>query len=52
MDIQYLPTQHFKVFSLEELTPDLFEIMNKKQEEYKITCSEFYKSFYLDNKEK
>ena len=29
-----IPTQHFKIYSLEELTPAKFEEMIKKQEEY------------------
>lgn len=36
-----IPTQHFKISSLEDLTPSKFEEMIKRQEEYEKSASEF-----------
>ena len=38
-----IPTQHFKISSLEELTPSKFEEMIKRQEEYEKSSSELWK---------
>ncbi len=38
-----IPTQHFKISSLEDLTPSKFEEMIKRQEEYEKQASELWR---------
>jgi hypothetical protein len=38
-----IPTQHFKISSLEDLTPSKFEEMIKRQEDYEKQVSELWK---------
>ena len=38
-----IPTQHFKISSLEDLKPSKFEEMIKRQEEYEKLISELWK---------
>ena len=38
-----IPTQHFEISSLEDLTPSKFEEMIKRQEEYEKQSSELWR---------
>lgn len=38
-----IPTQHFKISSLEDLTPSKFEEMIKRQEDYEKSSSELWR---------
>ena len=38
-----IPTQHFKISSLEDLTPSKFEEMIKRQEDYEKQSSELWR---------
>ena len=41
-DVFTIPTQHFKISSLEELTSSKFEEMKKRQEDYEKSSSKLW----------
>lgn len=40
-----IPTQNFKISSLEDLTPSKFEEMIKRQEEYEKSANELWRAY-------
>tara|TARA_R110000868_G_scaffold101340_1_gene278970 strand:+ start:546 stop:764 length:219 start_codon:yes stop_codon:yes gene_type:complete len=41
-----IPTQHFEITNLDELTNEKFEREIKRQEKYEKDCSEMFRLFY------
>ena len=44
-----IPTQHFDIFNLDELTNDRFDLEIKRQEKYERNSSELIKLFLHEN---